>query len=711
MSARAVLGSPLFVVRGQDTPSKILGFGRHLPAHCFFDIFEAMAFASPIWSSKFWIPALMAMLGFLLYANTLHHGFVWDDKLVITSNPHTLRGWEGIPAIITSKVSVPNKNVWRPVPQVMFAVEYALFGANPLPGHLISAICYGLLCGLVYLFLRRLFPNVNVWLHIAVTLLFAVHPLHTEVVANIKSRDEILAMLLGICGVMATLKAVKKENWLWAFVGIALLGFALLSKPNAITLVPVLLLAHWYTYRRGIVSSVTLIPIFVGCAVLAMFFGSVFWAVAAMATLGIYGILAWRKALLPAIIVVILSAPLLLRPADQLQPTDGYDLISESSVLNNVLLDPGHPELVRPTAIANVARYLALAVYPYPLVHLYGYAQVPLVGYDAPLTWLALALIAAGTLIILFGIPRRSPIAFGLFFFAATLAVYSNLWVTIPDTMADRFMFMPLLGLCLAAIHSLAFLFRIDPYMSLPRHWKGSLAAVLVLIAAIGLARMTLRANADWESDATLIKNRIANMQNNAAAHAMLGFVLYQEAREAPVEARISIYQQALEALNDALVIYPDFFTAWQESGKIFAEVGNFEKAELCFLRAILLEPSSPDGYGFLGTLYFEWKAYEMAIPYFNNALTLSPNNEHLDELLGFCIVGAGQYDALEKVALHGQAQYPNNPNFIAMRAMHEAYHGHDAMAYHFAQIALRMSPHNMIAQRVLAALTPRAVK
>jgi hypothetical protein len=98
------------------------------------------------------------------------------------------------------------------------------------------------------------------------------------------------------------------------------------------------------------------------------------------------------------------------------------------------LLDPGHPELVRPTAIANVARYLALAVYPYPLVHLYGYAQVPLVGYDAPLTWLALALIAAGTLIILFGIPRRSPIAFGLFFFAATLAVYSNLWVTIPDT-------------------------------------------------------------------------------------------------------------------------------------------------------------------------------------------------------------------------------------------------------------------------------------
>ena len=617
-----------------------------------------------------------------------------------------MRGVAGIPEIWSEKVSVPNKNVWRPLPQTMFAVEYELFGANALPGHLISAICYGLLCAVVFLFLRVSFSTADPWYCFAAALLFAVHPLHTEVVANIKSRDEILAMLFGLWGIMALLRAARNENWLWAIAGISLFGLALLSKSNAITLVAVMLLAHWYVSAGRIWERATLIPLIVATALIAVFSEEAGWGVLAGILFIIYGILAPRKAILPGSIILVACVFMIFQGPTPIQPENGYSLVTEASALNNVLITSTQPELVQPTAIANVARSIGLVFYPHPLIHLYGHAQVPLLGYDAPLTWLSIAMIALAGIALIFGIPRRSPVAFGLFFFTATFSIYSNLWVTLPDTMADRYLFMPLLGLCMVVVFGFAGLMRLDRSNYWKALWRNWLAISFIGVVCIVLSTITLRTNMDWKTDASLIDNRIEYMQNNAAAHAMQGFVRYQDARAADDGAKFPLYQQALEAFHRALVIYPDFFTAWQESGKVFAEVGDFEKAELCFLRSVLIEPQSPDGYGCLGTLYFQLGAYEMAIPYLRNTLILSPGNEPIHELLGFCLVAAGKYEALGTIASQGLQAYPTNPNFLAMQAMYKAYLGMDAAAYQDAQTVLRVAPDNVIALSVIARLT-----
>jgi hypothetical protein len=151
---------------------------------------------------------IIFVIAFLQYANTLQHDYAWDDKLVITANPYTTKGIVALPDIFTKRVSVPYKNEYRPVPQAMFAVEYQLFHASPHAGHWFNALWYAAACVVVYWFVRFVFPLADPFSGFLVAALFIVHPLHVEVVANIKSRDEILSLLFGLPAIILSVKAL-----------------------------------------------------------------------------------------------------------------------------------------------------------------------------------------------------------------------------------------------------------------------------------------------------------------------------------------------------------------------------------------------------------------------------------------------------------------------------------------------------------------------
>lgn len=611
---------------------------------------------------------LLALIGFALYANTLGHGFVWDDKLVISNNPVTVKGWDGIWEIITTKSAIPNKNVYRPVPQVMFAVEYALAGPHPWLSHMMNALCYAALCAVVFRFLRRVFPAGPTWLLLGIGLAFAVHPLHVEVVANIKSRDEILAMLLGLLGVMALQKGCDEGPWWQAPLGLLLLGLALLSKTNALTLLPVALLLHPYRTEGGLWRRSTLRL----CSCLLLL-GALYAASLPGIALGLCACLLslWRgpvRLAWPRLALGIagVAGGLLLWHWLPFEPVDGYARMTEATQLNNVLIDASKANLVRPTALANLGRYLGLFVYPHPLIHMYGYGQVPLVGLGHPLTLLSLGLLIVGLAVCILGLPRREPVAFGLAFFLCTFSIYSNFFVTAPDTMADRFLFLPSLGLCIALVYGLWAL--AGGLGAWGRARRTGLVYALLLPCLLAAAAQTTQANGDWKSDATLIKNRITYMENSAPAQAMLGFVLYQEARtDSDPTIKQQHYQEALYALHRALAIYPEFYMAWTESGKIFAEVGRYDKAEMCFLKAIQLSPRSPDAHGHLGTMYFFQNQFEPAIPYLENSLSLNPNAEPHLQMLGRAYLQTGRWEPLQRLGQYGRRFFPYNEEYARL--------------------------------------------
>lgn len=178
---------------------------------------------------------IVFVCAFLLYANTIWNKYNMDDELVTVNHRNTSRGLSAVSDIFKQyyyEDDMGYKYEYRPITHLSFAIEHEFLGESPHISHAINVLLYALGCFLLFVFLRKLLPqNLKLLAWIA-TLLFVFHPIHTEVVASIKNRDEILAMIFGMMSGILLLNAHKeKKYWLSIFAaGFFLL--ALLSKPT-----------------------------------------------------------------------------------------------------------------------------------------------------------------------------------------------------------------------------------------------------------------------------------------------------------------------------------------------------------------------------------------------------------------------------------------------------------------------------------------------
>lgn len=174
----------------------------------------------------------------LLYANSVFNNYNMDDELVTIQHRLTSQGISAIPEIFTSSYYEDASGYayeYRPMVLATFAVEHSVAGDNPHVSHLVNLMLYAICVVLVYRILKSLLPDHSRRLLFFITLLFAAHPAHTEVVNSIKNRDEILALLFGLLALYAALCAVGGRR-LW-YVGVpAMALLALLSKKTAVPL-------------------------------------------------------------------------------------------------------------------------------------------------------------------------------------------------------------------------------------------------------------------------------------------------------------------------------------------------------------------------------------------------------------------------------------------------------------------------------------------
>jgi 4-amino-4-deoxy-L-arabinose transferase-like glycosyltransferase len=631
-------------------------------------------------------PFVIFAAAFLQYANTLSHDYAWDDKLVITANEYTKKGVSGLVEICTNRVSVPYKSEYRPVPQAMFAIEYDLFEARPWAGHFFNILWYALTCALVYNFICFVFPRLHGSFAFLVALLFAVHPLHVEVVANIKSRDEILALCLGLSSVMLLVKALERMSLKFLLAGSFCFGLAFLSKTNAVTMLPIVALVAWYRSPGTAIS---------------------------------------RKLLLSAggLAVCSLLLVVLIR---YLQNTASDQVAAQlnSTVLNNIFLWTTRPQTIIPTSLVIVLRYLGLFLYPHPLIHLYGYNQIPLSSWRDGITWAVVAGMAAVAMILFKTWRRKSLFVFGVAYFVMTYSVYSNLFFYAPDTMADRYLFIPSVGLAIllvTGIFRMAGLGRIgtpgrvsgphhggtwDGLRTLPANfgWKQKLVLAAFGILLCAYFARTFVANRDWANDYTLIYRRIQYMENNAAAQAIYGSMLEKESFEAKSS---SVKQEkklaAMKAFTRAISIYPDFYWAWISIGKIFAERQNYDKADLAFLKAQQLEPLSADGYLCLGTLRLAVKEQDLATTYLEKAILLDPKMEEAYVMLGRAYLQTNQLENLGSMTTAARKWFPDHVELEALSATYYFRTQKYERAFTLARSVLAKDPGNILALSILS--------
>jgi len=147
---------------------------------------------------------LLLALSIGIYSNTFKHEFALDDVAVISNNELVKKGIGGISEIFTSRAwkgfEQNRKQVesYRPLSSAHFAIEYEFFQLNSGSYHIVQVLYFALLCVLIYWLLLAFFDRKHPYLALIIALLFAAHPIHTDVVNNIKSRDELLSVLFTI---------------------------------------------------------------------------------------------------------------------------------------------------------------------------------------------------------------------------------------------------------------------------------------------------------------------------------------------------------------------------------------------------------------------------------------------------------------------------------------------------------------------------------
>ena len=223
---------------------------------------------------------------FVFYGNTLHLKYAYDDLMVITGNQFTKEGFHGIGDILTTDFftgffgkdqNMVSGGRYRPLSLVTFALEYQFFGENPMIGHLVNVLLFSGVCILLLILLRKLAKSRGFkqeqgkWyfsVPFLVCLLFIAHPVHTEVVANIKSRDEILAFLFCLLTLYFSIKFLEDRKVKHALFSNLSFFLALLSKENSVTFLlvqPVTL--YFFTRNKTQTNLVTVIPLIISTVV------------------------------------------------------------------------------------------------------------------------------------------------------------------------------------------------------------------------------------------------------------------------------------------------------------------------------------------------------------------------------------------------------------------------------------------------------------
>jgi len=183
---------------------------------------------------------LILIFSALLYANTIPNDYNMDDELVTRNHRLTAKGISAIPEIFTSTYYKDESGYayeYRPVVLCSFAIEHQFFGDNAHVSHFFNVLLYALMCLLLFRVLLILKLQISPLLSFAITLLFVVHPAHTEVVASIKNRDELLAFIFVLMSLYSTLKSTyEKKKWPLVFTPV-LFVLALLSKMSVFSFV------------------------------------------------------------------------------------------------------------------------------------------------------------------------------------------------------------------------------------------------------------------------------------------------------------------------------------------------------------------------------------------------------------------------------------------------------------------------------------------
>lgn len=487
-----------------------------------------------------------------IYLNTIFHDYALDDGIVITNNPFTKKGFAGIGDIFSHEtfVNVADLNNelsggrYRPLSVATFAMEYQFFGLRPSVSHLINVLLYGLLGALLFYFLYHTVFRQQLLSAILATIIFVVHPLHTDVVANIKGRDELLSLILLLASLICCIKYAEKKKFVLLIISLLAYFLSLLAKENGITFLAVIpLMLYFFMHKR------------------------------------------WQDAFLSVLpYVFVFVGYFLLRVS-----ITGLPQSNSSELMNAPFANAVGDEAIA-TKIMVLGKDLWMLIFPHPLSYDYSYNQVPYVHLTDWRCLLAFFVNGALLFVAFRLLKSRHVVSFAILFYFITLSIVSNFVFDVGSPFNERFLFQPSIGFAIA----IAFVINYPGNLKPGNKIFSGIAVVVAAMLIIAGATKTILRNPEWKNDDTLFLADVKHAPNSAKTNCYAGIVLIKKGeQETDSIKKNSIFEQAIIYFNKALMIYPQYVDPYINLGNVYAQMGNLDAAKEHLMKAKEIYPGN----------------------------------------------------------------------------------------------------------------------
>ncbi len=514
---------------------------------------------------------LIAISCLLPYFNTLFAHFVWDDNIFIVSNPY-MHSFKFLPQFFFQDfwkvgIQTTNSGYYRPLLAASFMLDYAIWGVRPFGYHLTNLILHILGGILIFLFVEMLLKDRLISFSSA--LLFSVHPVHTESVSFISGRVDLLPLIFYLLSLILFLKYISGKKTIFYLLSLFCFFISLLTKEMAITLpLIVLVIDYLFVSKRKIKDVIKNFPRF---------------HVGFFVVVGLYFLI-------------------------RAYTIDWSFVIGNTHSFSSFL--PGKSHYWRLfTAIKILTFYIRLLFFPYGLKVNYFFS--PANSLFEPVVLLGVAILSFFIFVALNNFKKHPMVFFSIIWFFITVLPVSAIF-PIGNIFAERYMYIPSLGFCIAIGFLFSWLLKKDikaHYLN----WKMSIYLVFFLLI-IALGRVTFERNKVWRNNFTLWYETTKSVPNSDRAHLNLGNAY----------AEVNMFDLAIREYNAALQLNPASSYALNNAGNVYLQKGLIDEAIKAFKIAIELEPTEL-AYGNLAKAYARRKEYNKAIEADLAALRYNP--------------------------------------------------------------------------------------
>ena len=521
------------------------------------------------------ISAVLVIATLVTYEPVRHNDFVnYDDIPYITENTHITHGitqqslWQAF--------TKPHFFMWHPLTTISHILDYEFFGLNPIGHHSVSVLIHIANALLLFWILNNL--TGAIWASAFVAAVFALHPLQVESVAWAAERKTVLSGLFWLLTMAAYIRYARQPRLGRYMLLLIVFGLCIMTKPVVVTLPFVLLLLDYWPLeriRRGQIGRL----IAEKTPLLAM-----------SAALSVITIIAQKGG--KAVI--------------------SLDIISLDTRIANVF--------------SSYIKYIGKLVWPSGLAVFYppSYPAIP-----KTTTAFYIFLFILISAISIYAGRRRKYIAIGWLWFAGTLVPMIGIVQSGFQAMANRYMYLSMLGLLIIIALAGKELIAKHPRLKT----IAAIMGVISLSCLLVLTRMQVR---HWQNSLTLFEYALKTTQNNPVIETYYGCALFYETGQ---------LDEAEKHLSNAVRLSPTYAKALSNLGRVYIKQGKTNEAISCFTNLLRQNENSADGHYDLALSLGMQKKYDEAIKHLTRTLETEPNYPDAHNKMGIALLATGKPD------------------------------------------------------------------